>query len=93
MYKIFLVKLSISHLPDEKQQELQSITDALVQLVHPETIILFGSYSRGDWVEDTYKENGTTVEYKSDYDILVVTAKAQDMPHGLSKDVRRKIKG
>lgn len=86
------MKLSISHLPEEKQQELLSITDALVQLVHPEMIILFGSYSRGDWVEDTYKENGTTVEYRSDYDILVVTGKPQDMPHGLSKDVRRKIK-
>jgi HEPN domain-containing protein/predicted nucleotidyltransferase len=86
------VKLSISHLPEEKQLELLSITDALVQLVHPEMVILFGSYSRGDWVEDTYKENGTTVEYRSDYDILVVTGKPQDMPHGLSKDVRRKIK-
>ena len=79
-------------MPEEKQQELHSITEALVQLVHPEMIILFGSYSRGDWVEDVYKENGTTVEYKSDYDILVVTGKPQDMPHGLSKDVRRKIK-
>jgi uncharacterized protein len=86
------VKSSISHLPEEKQQELHSITDAIVQLVHPEMIILFGSYSRGDWVEDTYKENGTTVEYKSDYDLLVVTARPQDMPHGLSKDVRLKIK-
>ena len=86
------MKSSISHLPEEKQQELLSITDALVQLVHPEMIILFGSYSRGDWVEDTYKENGTTVEYRSDYDILVVTGKPQDIPHGLSKDVRRKIK-
>jgi len=86
------VKSSLSHLPEEKQQELHSITEALVQLVKPEMVILFGSYSRGDWVEDTYKENGTTVEYKSDYDILVVTAKPQDLPHGLSKDVRRKIK-
>jgi uncharacterized protein len=35
-------------------------------------IILFGSFARGDWVDDTYTENGTTYEYKSDYDILVV---------------------
>ena len=35
-------------------------------------IILFGSYARGDWVEDKYEENGTTFEYRSDYDILVV---------------------
>jgi len=33
-------------------------------------IILFGSYARGEWVED-YQENH---EYVSDYDILVITA-------------------
>jgi HEPN domain-containing protein/predicted nucleotidyltransferase len=37
-----------------------------------EMIILFGSFARGDWVDDRYTENGTIYEYKSDYDILVV---------------------
>jgi len=91
-YKIFLVKTSLGHLPEDKQQEIQSITESIVQLVKPEMVILFGSYSRGDWVEDRHIEDGITVEYKSDYDILVVTSKPQDMPHGLGKDVRRKIK-
>ena len=36
-------------------------------------IILFGSYARGDWVEDTYVEDAITYEYKSDYDILVIS--------------------
>jgi HEPN domain-containing protein/predicted nucleotidyltransferase len=35
-------------------------------------IILFGSYARGNWVEDIYKEGHITYEYKSDYDILVI---------------------
>jgi HEPN domain-containing protein/predicted nucleotidyltransferase len=35
-------------------------------------IILFGSYARGDWVEDRYREDGTLYDYISDYDILVV---------------------
>ncbi|XWN34899.1 MAG: HEPN domain-containing protein [Roseivirga sp.] len=38
-----------------------------------EKIILFGSYATGKWVEDTYVKDGTTYEYKSDYDILIVT--------------------
>ena len=38
-------------------------------------IILFGSYSTGKWVEDRYIEEGTTYEYTSDIDILVVTRK------------------
>ncbi|MCG8340946.1 MAG: HEPN domain-containing protein, partial [Cytophagales bacterium] len=37
--------------------------------------ILFGSYSTGKWVEDLYVEEGTTYEYTSDVDILVVTRK------------------
>ena len=38
-----------------------------------EKIILFGSYARGTWVEDGYVKDGITYEYKSDFDILVVT--------------------
>ena len=36
-------------------------------------IILFGSYARGDWVEDIYTEGHITYEYISDFDILVLT--------------------
>ena len=36
-------------------------------------VILFGSYARGTWVEDIYTEKGTVYEYKSDYDLLIVT--------------------
>ena len=36
-------------------------------------VILFGSYARGEFVEDSYVENGILYEYKSDYDLLVVT--------------------
>ena len=35
-------------------------------------VILFGSYARGDWVEDTYTEGHITYEYKSDFDILII---------------------
>ncbi len=37
-----------------------------------EMVILFGSYARGNWVEDQYVEKGITYEYRSDFDILVV---------------------
>lgn len=86
------MKTTLTHLPIDKQQELQSITDTIVRLVQPVMVILFGSYSRGNWVEDSYKENGTTYEYRSDYDILVVTEKAQDIPSRLGKEIRRRIK-
>jgi uncharacterized protein len=88
----FHLKTSLEHLPESKQEELTPIKEMIINLVNPEMIILFGSYSRGDWVEDRYRVNGTLYEYKSDFDILVVTEHHQDMPFGFAKQVRRKIK-
>jgi predicted nucleotidyltransferase/HEPN domain-containing protein len=75
------VKTSLDHLPDAKRRELARIVeilfaefeDALKGRNAPHRkagrilkIILFGSYARGDWVDDP--KGG----YKSDYDLLVV---------------------
>jgi predicted nucleotidyltransferase len=67
------MKTTLTHLPAHKQAELKAIKEALVpRYPEIEMIILFGSYARGNWVEDIYVENGRTYEYKSDYDLLVV---------------------
>lgn len=88
----FQLKTSLEHLPDHRRYEINSIIESIVRLVEPEMVILFGSYSRGDWVDERHYEDGTLYEYKSDYDILVVTEHHQDMPAGLGKTVRQKIK-
>jgi uncharacterized protein len=69
------MKKSLSHLPDYKQTELRELTDIIVKAAKPEMIILFGSYARGNWVEDRFTdpEDHHTYEYKSDYDICVLT--------------------
>jgi len=54
-------------------------------------IILFGSYARGDYVEHIYQENGTTYEYISDFDILVVTRKKIEDINRCWKKVRSRI--
>lgn len=66
------LKSSLGHLPEEKQNELKEIVSFVTEGASVDMIILFGSYARGDWVEDRYVENGTTYEYKSDYDLLFV---------------------
>ena len=66
------MKKSLAHLPKHKQEELKEITRVIKENAEVEMIILFGSYARGNWVEDIYKEGHITYEYKSDYDILVV---------------------
>ncbi len=64
---------ALQKLPRTKQEELQQLTDVLGASKEVEMVILFGSYARGEHVEDTYVEKGILYEYKSDYDLLVVT--------------------
>lgn len=63
------MKSTLSHLPQTKQDQLKALTQIILDKVPAEMIILFGSYARGDWVED-YQEK---YEYVSDFDILIVT--------------------
>jgi hypothetical protein len=78
-----MMKTSLDHLPQSKQQELAWVVDVL----HAEfedalklgtsdlkkkgrivNIILFGSHARGDWVKEPHTVKG----YVSDYDLLVI---------------------
>ena len=63
------MKSTLSHLPQTKQDQLKALTRIILDKVPAEMIILFGSYARGDWVED-YQEK---YEYVSDFDILIIT--------------------
>ena len=68
------MKISLEHLPKKKQSEIKVVKDIICDLIDAEFVILFGSYARGDWVEDRTVGNDNNVyEYKSDYDILIVT--------------------
>lgn len=75
------MKTGLDHLPDGKQRELAHVVEivrtgfarATAQRTQPRfrngkllKVILFGSYARGDWVEDPVGR------YFSDYDLLVV---------------------
>jgi uncharacterized protein len=84
------MKKSLSHLPKHKRDEIKAVTEIITEMIDAEFIILFGSYARGDWVEDVYVgDDGITYEYKSDYDLLVVV---KDLPRYEYKGYRRKIK-
>ena len=75
------MKTSLDHLPERKQRELARVVQILFaefedaisnrqiearRMGRILKIVLFGSYARGDWVED--RGSG----YRSDYDLLVV---------------------
>jgi uncharacterized protein len=88
-------------LPAEKLEELNKVREIIeyrfqLRKDDPEAklemIILFGSYARGQWVENISVKNGIIVdEYKSDFDILVVTQKGMSEGKWLDLCVDREI--
>ena len=77
------MKTSIDHLPEHKQEELARVVeilhaefeDALAESSAEWKksgrilkIILFGSYARGDWVDEPFTMKG----YRSDFDLMVI---------------------
>ena len=60
----------LSHLPDHKIKELETVTQRIVDTGKAEIVALFGSYARGNYKEQRGKSKGK----RSDYDILVVTS-------------------
>ncbi len=67
------MKKSLRHLPKYKRDELQRVTEIILdECPTALMIILFGSYARGDWVEDRHVEDDVLYEYISDFDILVI---------------------
>ncbi|MCR5873658.1 HEPN domain-containing protein [Phenylobacterium sp. J426] len=74
------MKTSLEHLPDGKRAELTQVLEVLFREFEDVTrrkgsarlhgrilkVILFGSYARGNWVDDPVGG------YKSDYDLLIV---------------------
>ena len=53
-------------------------------------IILFGSYARGTWVDDTYVEGHTTYSYQSDLDLLLVMKKGKSL-HSQALKIEERI--
>lgn len=66
------MKTSLDHLPEQKQQEIQRAVAIIREEIDLDMLILFGSYARGDWVEDLDPET-LQYRYQSDIDLLVVT--------------------
>ena len=94
------MKTSLEHLPEGKRRELAFVVEAIregfafaiARRTMPNLrggrllkIILFGSYARGDWVEDPVGR------YFSDYDLLVVVDREEltDVPEFWAKTEER----
>jgi predicted nucleotidyltransferase/HEPN domain-containing protein len=78
---------TLSHLPDNKIRELETITQRIVDTGKAEIVVLFGSYARGNYKE----KRGKTQGKKSDYDILVVVGEYKTKKE-LNADLRGAFK-
>jgi predicted nucleotidyltransferase/HEPN domain-containing protein len=78
---------TLSHLPDNKIRELETITQRIADTGKAEIVVLFGSYARGNYKE----KRGKTQGKKSDYDILVVVAEHKTK-NELSAELRSAFK-
>jgi len=61
----------------EKRKELLKAVEIIKANAEVEKVILFGSFARGDWVSDRYREGHIIYEYQSDFDLLVVVKTVQ----------------
>ncbi|MCP3926956.1 MAG: HEPN domain-containing protein [Desulfobacterales bacterium] len=91
------MKTSLEHLPEQKQQELKRAVEIIREEINPDMIILFGSYARGDWVEDLDPET-LLYRYQSDFDLIIVTETPKQankieqnnkLAHKLAKTIHR----
>ena len=55
-------------------------------------IILFGSYARGNWVNDIYFENHITYTYQSDLDILLILKNGKFRALKLEYNIAKRLK-
>ncbi len=77
---------SLDHLPEQKQNELKRVATVICKECDDvEMIVLFGSYARGDWKDGPHEQGRgrLTIHKKSDYDILVITAR-EDIARNIS---------
>jgi HEPN domain-containing protein/predicted nucleotidyltransferase len=82
------------------QQKLDEIVQEILVVGKDKIamIILFGSYARGDWVQDIYQREHVTYSYQSDLDLMLVLKKgkyagyqATRLQHRIEQRLERKL--
>ncbi|WP_313239996.1 HEPN domain-containing protein [Sphingobacterium multivorum] len=84
------MKMTIDHLPENKQEDIRQILEIIKEEANPVKVILFGSHANGNWVEDEYVENGVRFSYISDYDFLVVIKKGEEKEHAIISHIENR---
>lgn len=99
--RYFTMKIDLDHLPAERRNWIIHVADTIRDYADVEMIILYGSYARGDYVEDPIGRSDNfggpgdgSSPYYSDLDICVLTEKLKvarkiERSESLRKRLRR----
>ena len=80
----------LQHLPQTKQDEINTVLDIIIKEADPAKVILFGSHATGKWVDSSIQHDGITLTYESDYDFLVVTKKKSEKEQAIISHIENK---
>ena len=84
IYNETMKKKLLSKFSRSKKKELDKIIEIMRENVRVEMVVLYGSYARGDFVEQEEYNDKTKSVFTSDFDLFVVTR---------SKDWQDKVRG
>ena len=73
----FEMNISLDHLPSVKRDTIARVVSEIMKFEQVAMVILFGSYARGDYVEDPVGNDEDGHPYFSDLDICVLVDKAR----------------
>ncbi len=86
------METELPDLPAHKLKEIEAIKKVIIDFVNPDKIILYGSYAKDTYQNDSYIKNGVKYYYISDYDLIIVTDKTDIKEFELENELESRIK-
>lgn len=87
------MKTDLTHLPEPKQNDINAVVKVLKDFEQAEMLILFGSYARGDYVDDPVGDEDGKYPYYSDLDVCVIVKSPRQQRHvERSNQLREKLR-
>lgn len=82
----------LSHLPEDKRREILAAIAVIKDVAPVAKIILYGSFASNDWVDDIDIVHGAELDYRSDYDFLVILEQIDEKDYNIKSKIVNRTK-
>lgn len=82
----------LSHLPEDKQREILAAIEVIKDVAPVAKIILYGSFSSDEWVDDIDIVHGAELDYRSDYDFLIILEQIDEKDYNIKSKIVNRTK-